>query len=79
MRNLLICFLLRMPHVRVDAILLQKRVMSAFFDDFPLIEHDNLVRIDHCREPVGNYEGRPVLGNSRQRRLNRRLGVRIER
>ena len=53
--------------------------MAATFDDAALFEHQNLVGADHGGQPVGDDQGRAVLGDLVQALLDFALGLGVER
>jgi hypothetical protein len=53
--------------------------VGAAFGDAALVEHDDLVGIDHGGEPVGNDDRGPPRGHVADRRLDGGLGAAVER
>src|SRR4051794_27537217 len=58
--------------------MLEQLGMGAPLDDPTPLEYQNLVGRDNRRQPVGDGERRPVLGNTLEFSLDRLLRTRIE-
>ena len=70
---------LQREQLGVHAVLLHQVLVRAAFDDVPLVEHDDLVGVDHRRQPMGDDEGRAALGDAVERGLDLSFGERVER
>ena len=63
----------------VVAAALHQLGVRAFLSDAAVLEDDDAVRADHCREPVRDGEGRPTADQPREGILHQRLGLGVER
>ena len=57
----------------------QQLRMASALDDAPMVEEQDLVRVDHRRQAMGDDEGRPPLRHPAQRLLDLVLGETVER
>src|SRR3984957_4888387 len=62
------------PQRGINAAPLQKLLMRPTLGDNALVEHQNLVGVDHSREAMGDHDRRASAGDTLQRRLNLTLG-----
>ena len=52
--------------------------MRAALRDLAVVQHDDLVGINDCREPMRDHEGRPALGDEIEGILNLAFGKGVE-
>src|SRR5258708_29642922 len=67
------------PHRRVDSASRQKVLVGAPPRNDALVEHKNLVGVDHSRKAMGDHDRRSAAGDALERRLNLALGETVER
>src|SRR5262245_35191867 len=67
------------PQASIETALSQKLEMRALLDDLAMIEHDDVVGMNHGREPMRDDEAGAVLGHALERVLDLLLGMRVER
>src|SRR3954447_24715065 len=67
------------PEAGVEAALSEEARMRALLDDPPLLEHDQAVERRDGREPVGDRDHGLARHQRRERLLDRRLDLRVER
>ena len=71
--------LLILPHSGVDAIRPTEQLfVRSSLRDFPVFEDEDLVGVDHRRQPVGDDDGGPVFRDDVERRLDVALRLRVE-
>ena len=68
-----------MPQMGIAPLLRQKRLMAADFHDLPLFKHNNAIRMDDRREPMGNDHHRPPLPHLDQTFLDFMFRLRVQR
>src|SRR3954468_13069283 len=76
---LLALALLAGPHFGVEAILAEQLGVGAALGDAALVEHDDLIGVDHGRETVGDDDRGAPRGDALQGLLDRALGAAVER
>src|SRR5215210_9018399 len=67
------------PKARIKAAPREQLDMGALLDDFPMVEDDDVVGVDHGGEAMGDYKGGAFARDPLQRVLDLPLGVAIER
>ena len=67
------------PHRGINSAPRQKLLMRAALGDDALVEHQNLVGVDHGRQAMGDHDRRASAGDALQRRLDVALGETVER
>ena len=70
---------LTVPHAGVEAFQLQEGFVGAAFDDPPLVEHDDFVRVHDGREAMGNDQRCAIGRYAVERSLDFAFGMDIER
>jgi len=58
-----VALLLTVPHTGINAVAGEEVAVTAAFDDTPSLQHQNLVGINHGRQPVGDHKGGSALGD----------------
>src|SRR6476619_2603687 len=75
----LIGLALTCPEARIEAAAGEKLQVRALLDDLAMVEHDDVVGMDHGGEPVGDDERGALARDPLQRILDLLLGVAVER
>jgi hypothetical protein len=53
-------------------------VVTPFFDNARVLDHDDAIRVPHGREPMRDDDRRAALHQTRKRRLHLRLALGVE-
>src|SRR5690606_3959891 len=78
-RHRVALFLLQPPHRGVVAVGGQQRGVRAALDDAAMVQHQDLVRMHHGGEAVGDDQGGAAAGDAVELGLDRLFGARVER
>src|ERR1700689_3958078 len=66
------------PHRGIDSAPRQKLLMGPALGNDALVEHQNLVGVDHRRQAMCNHDCRASAGDALERRLNIALSEAVE-
>ena len=72
-------FLLLVPHRRILSAAREQFAVPAALDDLAMVEHQNLVGIDHGRQPMGDDERGAAAGTAGECALDFPFGAGVER
>src|SRR5664280_797035 len=61
---------LQRPHPGVKSAFRQQRAVTAAFGDKPVLQHDDLVGVDHRGKPMSDHQRGPAVRHSIQSNLN---------
>ena len=64
--------------VMIEPASIEQRLMRALFDNFSVVDHDDLISIADGAQPVRDHEAGAALHQTQQRLLNARFGAGID-